>query len=128
MARYGKYKNSGVKWLGSIPNHWDIIPLKFIVTCNDDCLSPVENADRRIKYVEISDVDSVTGVNNYTEYSLKEAPSRARRITEKNDVIISTVRTYLKAVAKINENDLMGEPTVGRRFKGMVWMQGTICL
>lgn len=107
MARYGKYKNSGVKWLGSIPNHWDIIPLKFIVTCNDACLSPVENADKRIKYVEISDVDSVTGVNNYTEYNLKEAPSRARRITEKNDVIISTVRTYLKAVAKINENDLI---------------------
>ena len=107
MTRYGKYKNSGVKWLGSIPNHWDIIPLKFIVTCNDACLSPVENADKRIKYVEISDVDSVTGVNNYTEYNLKEAPSRARRITEKNDVIISTVRTYLKAVAKINENDLI---------------------
>lgn len=107
MTHYGKYKNSGVKWLGSIPNHWDIIPLKFIATCNDACLSPVENADKRIKYVEISDVDSVTGVNNYTEYNLKEAPSRARRITEKNDVIISTVRTYLKAVAKINENDLI---------------------
>lgn len=28
----------------------------------------------------------------------------------------------------INKNDLLGEPAVGRRFKGSVWMQGTVCL
>jgi hypothetical protein len=28
----------------------------------------------------------------------------------------------------INEKDLLGEPEVGRRFKGNVWMQGTVCL
>lgn len=28
----------------------------------------------------------------------------------------------------INKKDLMGEPAVGRRFKGMVWMQGAVCL
>lgn len=28
----------------------------------------------------------------------------------------------------INQNDLLGEPAVGRRFKGNIWMQGTVCL
>ncbi len=28
----------------------------------------------------------------------------------------------------INKNDLLGEPAVGRRFKGNIWMQGTVCL
>jgi hypothetical protein len=28
----------------------------------------------------------------------------------------------------INEKDLLGQPEVGRRFKGNVWMQGSICL
>jgi hypothetical protein len=28
----------------------------------------------------------------------------------------------------INEKDLMGQPEIGRRFKGNVWMQGNICL
>ena len=28
----------------------------------------------------------------------------------------------------INEKDLFGEPEVGRRFKGNVWMQGNLCL
>lgn len=28
----------------------------------------------------------------------------------------------------INKKDLIGEPLVGRRFKGNIWMQGSICL
>lgn len=28
----------------------------------------------------------------------------------------------------INEQDLLGEPAIGRRFKGNVWMQGSLCL
>lgn len=28
----------------------------------------------------------------------------------------------------INQEDLLGEPAVGRRFKGSIWMQGTVCL
>ena len=28
----------------------------------------------------------------------------------------------------INQNDLLGEPAVGRRFKGSIWMQGTVFL
>ena len=28
----------------------------------------------------------------------------------------------------INEKDLLGEPEIGRRFKGNVWMQGTLCI
>ena len=26
----------------------------------------------------------------------------------------------------INRQDLMGEPKVGRRFKGVIWMQGNV--
>jgi hypothetical protein len=28
----------------------------------------------------------------------------------------------------INERDLLGEPAVGRRFKGNIWMQGSLCI
>ncbi len=29
MKRYPKYKDSGVEWIGEIPEHWDIIKLKY---------------------------------------------------------------------------------------------------
>jgi hypothetical protein len=28
----------------------------------------------------------------------------------------------------INEKDLLGEPMIGRRFKGNIWMQGSLCM
>ena len=31
MERYSEYKDSGVKWLGEIPSHWEVIPIKRIV-------------------------------------------------------------------------------------------------
>ena len=31
MKRYEKYKDSGIDWLGDIPEHWDIKKLKHLV-------------------------------------------------------------------------------------------------
>lgn len=28
MKRYSEYKDSGVKWLGEIPSHWEVMPIK----------------------------------------------------------------------------------------------------
>lgn len=107
MKRYETYKDSGIEWLGEIPNHWMEEKLKHIVSCNDDVLDETTDPEEIINYVEISDVDSINGVNNHTQYRFKEAPSRARRITKKGDVIVSTVRTYLKAIAPIKEDNLI---------------------
>lgn len=30
MERYREYKESGVKWLGEIPSHWEVVPIKYI--------------------------------------------------------------------------------------------------
>lgn len=29
MKKYDAYKDSGVKWIGEIPNHWEVVPLEF---------------------------------------------------------------------------------------------------
>lgn len=107
MKRYETYKDSGILWLDAIPSHWHEEKLKHISTCNDEVLSEDTPDEQIIHYVEISDVDSVSGINNHTDYTFANAPSRARRITRKNDVIISTVRTYLKAIATVKEDGLI---------------------
>ncbi|NJM80922.1 MAG: hypothetical protein HC854_17275 [Flavobacterium sp.] len=30
MRKYDHYKNSGVEWLGEIPEHWEVKKMKFI--------------------------------------------------------------------------------------------------
>src|ERR1035437_5447381 len=32
LTRYSKYKDSGVEWLGEVPEHWDVYPLLSIAT------------------------------------------------------------------------------------------------
>jgi type I restriction enzyme S subunit len=98
---YPKYKDSGVEWLGEIPEHWDIKRLKYIVSYNDESLSETTLPEMKINYVDISSVDLINGIGHIEEYEFDQAPSRARRIVHNGDSIVSTVRTYLKAIAYI---------------------------
>lgn len=102
-----KMKDSGVEGIGEMPGHWEVKRLKNVVECNAKSLGENTPKDSIIKYVEISDVDHVHGINNIQSLMFGEAPSRARRITQKGDIIISTVRTYLKAIAKIEDDDII---------------------
>lgn len=107
LDRNAPRKNSGVEWIGEIPEHWKINRLKFIASYNDESLSEKEPDDLTIRYVEIGSVTLESGINTVEEMLFENAPSRARRITRVGDVIVSTVRTYLKAIAPITENGLI---------------------
>ena len=101
FSKYEAYKNSGVEWLGEVPEQWSISPLKRNSTCNDKALSDATPEDYEIEYVEISDVDEIKGITGSISYVFAVAPSRARRIVQNGDVLVSTVRTYLRAIAPV---------------------------
>ena len=94
-------KDSGIEWIGEIPEHWVIKKLKYCVDLNSSSLS--ENTDDyyEFDYVDISSVSLEKGIEKYEHMYFKDSPSRARRIVKKDDIIVSTVRTYLKAIAVI---------------------------
>lgn len=102
-----KMKATNIPWLPEIPEHWEMKRLKYLVSCNDESLTNAEDPNLEINYVEIGDVNDVKGITHITKYRFEDAPSRARRKTRKDDVIVSTVRTYLKAIAKIPEDDII---------------------
>lgn len=79
-------------------------PLKYLVSCNDEVLSEKTDADYEFDYIEIGSVEYGKGITSTERMTYGKAPSRARRIVKRGDVIISTVRTYLKAVAYINDS------------------------
>lgn len=59
-----------------------------------------------IKYIE----EIINPITNEKLYALE---------VECNDLLFKVT---------INQDDLLGEPAVGRRFKGNIWMQGAVCL
>ncbi len=97
-----KLKPSGIDWLGDIPSHWSVRKLKYIAKVNSDSLSEKEDSDLRIEYIDISSVNSDGDIISTSSYFYSASPSRARRIVKKGDTILSTVRTYLKAIAFID--------------------------
>jgi type I restriction enzyme S subunit len=100
---YEKYRDSRIEWLGTVPSDWRIVPIKAVATCNDDVLPETTADDHEILYVEISGVDAVRGIVEVLEMNFAEAPSRARRLVRDGDVLVSTVRTYLRAIAPVVE-------------------------
>lgn len=68
-------------------------------------------SDQYSVVAEILELEELTNsLTNEKLYSMK---------VECNDIIFHIT---------INKEDLLGEPAVGRRFKGIIWMQGTVCL
>jgi len=101
VGAYPAYRESGSQWLGLIPAGWDMKPIWAVASCNDEILEETTSPDYVMLYVEISDVDAVSGISGATELAFAAAPSRARRRVADGDVIVSTVRTYLRAIAPI---------------------------
>lgn len=102
---YPKYKPSKVEWLDDIPSDWEVKRLKYVVSINDETLPETTDPDFEFLYVDIGSVDAVNGVTAVEEMIFENAPSRARRIVRNGDTIVSTVRTYLRAIAPIRESE-----------------------
>lgn len=82
-------------------NLWPVKRLKFAATINDEALTEETSPDFELQYVDIGNVGSDGSIDEIVTYRFEDAPSRARRIVRDGDVIISTVRTYLQAIASI---------------------------
>ena len=93
-----RMKDSGIAWIGEIPEHWEMKKLKHIVSYNTDTLSDDTNPTYQFHYIEIGDVNCTEGILINEKIAFAGSPSRARRIAQPKDVIVSTVRTYLRAI------------------------------
>lgn len=78
-------------------------PLWALCTLNDDTLSESTPGGYSFDYVDISSVTEGRISNALDTLAFRDAPSRARRLARDGDVIVSTVRTYLRAIAQVTE-------------------------
>ena len=89
--------------LRGIPHEWEIERLKHLATINDDKLADDEDPLRPMAYVDIGTVDLRSGIGTPKKMVFEDSPSRARRLVQDGDTIISTVGTYLRAIAPVRE-------------------------
>ena len=92
--------------------------IKPITTITNRPLSDIvefssENWDQKsifvdtFPYIEISTIDTLIGEITYIdEIPIKKAPSRAKKITRKNDILISTTRPNRGAISMYNKDGI----------------------
>ena len=98
LRPYRAYKDSGVEWLGKVPAHWAVQRLKSWVDVNEFVLSEDTDPQYMFEYLDIGSVATGRLTAKPERIRFGNSPSRARRVVRPGDTIVSTVRTYLKAV------------------------------
>jgi len=101
--KYDAYKDSCVGLIGQIPENWSLKKLKFLTQVNASSLPENHPKTEIISYVDIGNVSFEKGISEVQQLKFSEAPSRARRLANCGDTVVSTVRTYLKAITYVDE-------------------------
>jgi len=89
--------------LYSLPDGWEWQELADVVVKTEN-LNPLKHAEQLWTYIDISSVDRDRfAVTDPKEMLGKDAPSRAKKHVQLNDVIFATTRPNLKNIALIRE-------------------------
>lgn len=96
FPRYPTYRDSGVEWLGQVPEHWEVLPLKRVFTTVGD------RAEERTFAVALENIQGKTGKLTETEGEF-DGDGVAFRA---GDILYGKLRPYL---AKVWLADRAGE-------------------
>jgi type I restriction enzyme S subunit len=84
-------KDSGIEWIGQIPEHWEVKRLKYLLTLINN---KVESKNSQYRYIGMESVESNTG--KLTEIS-SEVDGQASKF-KKDHILFGKLRPYLAKV------------------------------
>ena len=83
---------------------WQEVRLGEVAEIDRFSLGLKTDPDLTFKYISLADVESGKVTNSLKNYRFADAPSRARRIVVKGDILISTVRPNLQGFALVGDD------------------------
>jgi len=104
MKRYAKYKDSGVEWIGDIPEGWGVAPLKrFCNVKRGSSPRPIDDPkffdiNGQYSWVRISDVTKSERYLLSTDEKLSELGSSLSTKLEPNDLFLSIAGSVGKPI------------------------------
>jgi type I restriction enzyme S subunit len=86
MQRYDTYKDSGVKWLGEIPSHWEVIKSKYLWK---ESFSISENGNEEL--LSVSQYDGITPAKGDS----RSESLKGYKIVSENDLVINIMLAWM---------------------------------
>ena len=102
INRYPSYKDSGIDWLGQVPEHWDIKKFNHIAQIVEGQIDPKEEPYVNYILIAPNHIESGTGSLLYKETAFDQGAESGKYLFRTNDVIYSKIRPALKKVWKAN--------------------------
>lgn len=89
---YEKYKPSGVEWLGEVPEHWEVIKLKYIANVNPSNIDKKSNENEKqvllCNYVDVYKNEFISSELDFM--SATATDEQIRKFTLRQDDVIVT--------------------------------------
>ncbi|MDK2934726.1 MAG: type restriction enzyme subunit [Clostridiales bacterium] len=87
-----KMKDSGVEWIGEIPEHWELQKIKYVANIRNVKASELDN-DK--VYIGLENIESKTGKLLIGDIDEQQNIEGTSNIFEVNDVLFGKLRPYL---------------------------------
>ncbi len=86
-----------------MPEEWRRVTVADVAEVNPEQLGGDTPAAHELLYLDIASVESTGHLGTPTAYQFSNAPSRARRRVRIGDILVSTVRPYLRSFAQVRK-------------------------
>jgi type I restriction enzyme S subunit len=90
MKKYDSYKDSGIEWIGEIPNHWEVKRLKYVADSNPSNVDKKSKDDEEeiflCNYVDVYKNEFISSEIKFMKATASEGQIK-KFILEKGDVI-----------------------------------------
>ena len=81
-------KDSGIEWIGKIPEHWEVKKLKYICSQRNE-----KSTENNLKYIGLENIISFS--NKYIDTNIDIEQNSTNNICKKNDILFGKLRPYL---------------------------------
>lgn len=96
--------------INQLPIDWKWVKLGDVCQKVESVKRKEKKDDEEFFYLDIGGIDNtINKIVSHKSYKWKEAPSRAQQIIFKNDILFSTVRTYMKNIAVVEDKIYNGQ-------------------
>lgn len=103
---YPAYKDSGVEWLGRVPEHWDVLSFQRCVSIAEGQVNPEQSPYNEMTLIAPNHIESGTGRVLYSETAAEQNAESGKYLCQSGDVVYSKIRPALRKVCIAEESSL----------------------
>ena len=100
---YPAYKDSGVEWLGKVPEHWEVAPMKRAASLRNERRNDSPDG---WTYIGLEDVEPESGKYAPTEGASRQTEDSMVGVHRAGDVLYGKLRPYLRKAIVADQDGL----------------------